>query len=97
MRSPKHLSVPPPRKSETKTVADEPINIQEIIDPQIVQMEVGEYTDAEGLFTPECWAALSPSQHKGVGTMVSNLVAQGKASLVRDGFGRNRQNRYRKI
>lgn len=72
--------------------------ILEHITPRISRMELDEVTDCEGLFDPELWNAVPPSDRRHVfGRPISMLVAQGKVPLEFAGFNRSRHNLYRKI
>ena len=71
--------------------------IYEQATPQISAMEFGQITDCKGLFIPELWNAVPPSDRRHVfGRPISMLVAQGKLPLEFAGFNRKRHNLYRK-
>ena len=72
--------------------------IFELIMPQISRMKVGDATECEGLFDPEAWNIVPPSQRRYVfGRPVSRLVKEGKVPLEFAGFNSSRHNLYRKI
>ena len=71
--------------------------IREHVSPRIAAMQPGEVTDCEGLFDPELWDAVPPSDHRHVfGRPISRLIAQGKVKLEFIGFDGKRHNLYRK-
>ena len=61
-------------------------------------MESGQVTDCEGLFDPELWNSVSPSEHRHVFVPPNiHVGGTGKVPLEFAGFNRARHNLYRKI
>jgi hypothetical protein len=68
------------------------------ISPRISRMELGEYTNCEGLFDKELWNSVPPSEQSYVFERPVNiLVAHRKISLEYAGFTKSQQNQYMKI
>lgn len=64
---------------------------------RLALMESGQITDCEGLFDPELWDSVPPSERRYVfGKPIAMLVAQGKLPLEFAGFNSKRHNLYRK-